>query len=286
MARAVGNAKPRQPAEHIELVRNLCRHIEANLESPLTLQALGTHVGMSPAHLQRVFKYITGLTPRQYADACRMGRLKQRLKQRSSIVNAMFEAGFNSTSRLYERAPAQLGMTPATYRNGGVQTHIRWTVAGCALGRLLLAGTDRGICAVKLGDGDRALQAELFAEYPAAEFERDDAGLRAWANAVVSHLAGTQPHLDLPLDVRATAFQWRVWQELRAIPYGQTASYSEVARRIKKPKAVRAVARACATNPVAIIVPCHRVVRDNGALAGYRWGLERKKTLLEQEKKS
>lgn len=268
----------------VELIQEVCRYIEANLEGPLTLESLGQRARLSPAHLQRVFKRITGLTPRQYADACRMGRVKSRLRQRSTIMNAMLDAGFGSTSRLYERASSQMGMTPAEYRNGGLQTGIRWTVTACPLGRLLLAATDRGICAVKLGDTDKELEADLASEYRAAERERDDAGLREWADAIVRHLEGSQPHLDLPLDVQATAFQWRVWQELQAIPYGSTRTYSEVARRIRKPKAVRAVANACANNPVALVVPCHRVIRSDGNLGGYRWGLERKEKLLAKEK--
>ncbi|HTU23692.1 MAG TPA: methylated-DNA--[protein]-cysteine S-methyltransferase [Gemmataceae bacterium] len=161
---------------------------------------------------------------------------------------------------------------------------IRFTLAVCSLGRVLLAGTERGICAVYLGDGDAKLEAELTREFPAAAVQRDDEGLCAWVHAIVNHLSGQQPHLDLPLDVRATAFQWRVWQELRAIPYGSTRSYSEVARALGQPSAVRAVARACATNPVSLVIPCHRVVREDGGLGGYRWGLERKQALLDQEK--
>lgn len=197
---------------------------------------------------------------------------------------AMIEAGYGSSSRLYERASSQLGMTPATYQRGGPATTICYTLADCPLGRLLLAGTERGICAVYLGDRDAPLEAELAREFPAAERQRDDAELNAWVNAIVNHLLGRQPHLELPLDVRATAFQWRVWQELRAIPYGSTRSYSDIARALGQPNAVRAVARACATNPVSVVIPCHRVVREDGSLGGYRWGLERKQALLDQEK--
>ncbi len=268
----------------VELIQHVCRYIEANLEGPLTLESLGQRAHLSPAHLQRVFKRITGLTPRQYADACRMGRVKSRLRERHTVMESMLDAGFGSTSRLYERAASQMGMTPAEYRNGGVRTRIRWTVTACPLGRLLLAATDRGVCAVKLGDEDKELEAILTSEYRAAELERDDAGLREWADAIIRHLEGSQPHLDLPLDVQATAFQWRVWQELQAIPYGSTRTYSEVARRIRKPRAVRAVANACANNPVALVVPCHRVIRTDGDLGGYRWGLDRKQKLLEKEK--
>ncbi len=196
---------------------------------------------------------------------------------------AMYEAGYGSSSRLYERASSQLGMTPATYQRGGRDMHLGYTVVASPLGRLLLAGTERGVSAVYLGDADGPLEAALAKEYPAARISRDDGGLKPWADAVVGHLAGGQPHLDLPLDVQATAFQWRVWQELRAIPYGSTRTYSEIAAALGQPTAARAVARACATNPVSVVVPCHRVVREDGNLGGYRWGLDRKKKLLAQE---
>jgi AraC family transcriptional regulator of adaptative response/methylated-DNA-[protein]-cysteine methyltransferase len=270
----------------VELVRGTCRYIEANLESPLTLSTLGAEGGVSPAHLQRVFKRVTGITPRQYADACRLGRLKSRLKERRTVTMALYEAGYGSSSRLYERASTQLGMTPATYQRGGRATHIHYTLLDCPLGRLLLAATERGVSAVYLGDQDQPLQSALRKEYPAAEIERDDVTLKAWAGELLDHLRGQQPHLALPLDVQATAFQWRVWQELQAIPYGSTRSYSEIAERLGQPTAARAVARACATNPVSVVIPCHRAVREDGTLGGYRWGLERKQALLEQEQKA
>jgi AraC family transcriptional regulator of adaptative response/methylated-DNA-[protein]-cysteine methyltransferase len=271
---------------HVELVRHICRHIETHLESAITLDALGAQARMSPCHLQRVFKRVMGITPRQYADACRLGVLKSRLKERRTVTMAMMEAGYGSSSRLYERASSQLGMTPGTYQRGGTAMQIRYTIAACPLGRLLLAGTERGICAVYLGDDDAKLAAELSREFPAAEVGRDDEGLMEWVGALVNHLNGQQPHLDLPLDVQATAFQWRVWQELQAIPYGSTRSYSEIARALGQPTAARAVARACATNPVSLVIPCHRVVREGGGLGGYRWGLHRKQALLDHEKEA
>jgi AraC family transcriptional regulator of adaptative response/methylated-DNA-[protein]-cysteine methyltransferase len=279
--------RPRQVTaqdRHVELVRQACRYMEANLESPLTLTALGRHVGISPHHLQRVFKRITGITPRQYADACRLGRLKSRLKHRRTVTMALYEAGYGSTSRLYERAASQLGMTPAVYKRGGQGLQIRYTVVACPLGQLLLAATERGICALTLGDVEKTLEVILRAEYAAAAITRDDVGLKPWVQQILDHLHGQQPHLDLPLDVQATAFQWRVWQELRAIPYGSTRTYREVAEAVGQPTAARAVARACATNPVSVVIPCHRVVREDGGLGGYRWGLERKEALLAQEK--
>jgi AraC family transcriptional regulator of adaptative response/methylated-DNA-[protein]-cysteine methyltransferase len=269
---------------HVELIRHVCRYIETHLEDSLTLRTLSAQAGLSPFHFQRLFKQIAGITPRQYVDACRLGVLKSRLKERRTVTMAMIEAGYGSSSRLYERASSQLGMTPATYQRGGPATTIRYTVAACPLGRLLLAGTERGICAVYLGDSDAQLEAELMKEFSAADVQREDTELNSWVSAILDHLNGRQPHLDLPLDVRATAFQWRVWQELRAIPYGSTRSYSDIARALGQPKAVRAVARACATNPVSVVIPCHRVLREDGSLGGYRWGLQRKQSLLDREK--
>jgi AraC family transcriptional regulator of adaptative response/methylated-DNA-[protein]-cysteine methyltransferase len=196
----------------------------------------------------------------------------------------LYEAGYGSSSRLYENAGGRLGMTPATYRRGGRGVRINYTIAQCPLGRLLVAATEKGVCAVRLGDSDKELEAALRTEYSEAEITRDDKSLGEWVGALVDHLRGKHPRLDLPLDVQATAFQWSVWQKLKEIPYGSTRSYSEVARAIGRPSAVRAVARACATNPVALVIPCHRVVRENQSLGGYRWGIERKRALLERER--
>jgi AraC family transcriptional regulator of adaptative response/methylated-DNA-[protein]-cysteine methyltransferase len=273
-------------AAHVEMVRDVCRYIEANLEGPLTLAALGRQAGLSPHHLQRTFKRIIGITPRQYADACRLGRLKARLKDRRTVTTALYEAGYGSSSRLYERASSHLGMTPATYRRGGRTMDICYTLADCPLGRLLLAATERGVCALYLGDADAPLESALAKEYPAARVERDDGRLTAWLGELLEHLRGRRPHLDLPLDVQATAFQGRVWEELRRIPYGDTRTYREIAERLGRPTAARAVARACATNPVSVVIPCHRVVRRDGELGGYRWGLGRKQQLLDQEREA
>src|SRR5499427_8153293 len=201
-----------------------------------------------------------------------------------SVTEAMYEAGYGSSSRLYEKAAAQLGMTPATYRKGGKGMRISYTIAECPLGLLLVAVTDKGICSVTLGDEDGDLTGGLRAEFPQADITRDERRLRTQVRALLGRLEGQEPHPDLPLDVQGTAFQKRVWEELRRIPYGQTASYGEIARRIGQPSATRAVARACATNPAALVTPCHRVVRENGELGGYRWGVERKRRLLEKEK--
>jgi AraC family transcriptional regulator, regulatory protein of adaptative response / methylated-DNA-[protein]-cysteine methyltransferase len=199
------------------------------------------------------------------------------------VTTALYDAGFGSSSRLYERAPSQLGMTPATYRQGGAGMRVNYTIVDAPLGRLLVGATDRGISAVYLGESDARLEGALKKEYPRAEIRRDRHGLEGWVSKILEHLRGREPNLDLPTDVQATAFQRRVWEELRRIPYGTTRTYSQVARAIGQPEAVRAVARACATNPVSVVVPCHRVVRGDGKLAGYRWGVERKQALLEHE---
>jgi AraC family transcriptional regulator, regulatory protein of adaptative response / methylated-DNA-[protein]-cysteine methyltransferase len=272
------------------LIQRLCRIIEDNVARPdasLTLLALSSQVGVSPHHLQRIFKRVMGITPRQYAEACRVAGLKLGLKGGKDVTSALYEAGYGSSSRLYERADARLGMTPATYRRGGRGMRIGYTIAGSPLGRLLVAATERGVCAVSLGDSDAALEALLHSEYPNAEIERDrrsEGGLGQWVKRILGHLRGELPSLDLPVDLQATAFQWRVWRELCRIPCGSTRSYSEIARAIGRPTAVRAVARAVATNPVAVVIPCHRVVHRDGSLSGYRWGPERKRTLLEIER--
>ncbi len=278
-------ASPKNP--QAERVQRICRYIESQMaaqsEQALTLGVLGAEMGISPFHLARTFKRVLGISPRNYADAHRLRRLKTQLKKGDDVTTALYDAGFGSSSRLYERAPVHLGMTPATYRRGGEGMRIGYTIADCTLGRVLVAATEKGVSAVYLGNSDRPLESALSEEYPRAEIHRDRNGMNDWVKSIVRHLRGQEPHLDLPLDVQATAFQRRVWEELQRIPYGSTRSYKEVARAIGQPKAIRAVARACATNPVSIVVPCHRVVRGDGNLAGYRWGLERKETLLAHE---
>jgi AraC family transcriptional regulator of adaptative response/methylated-DNA-[protein]-cysteine methyltransferase len=271
---------------HTQLVHRVCREIETDLEELLTLQTLSARTGASLYHLQQTFKRLMGITPRQYADACRLKGLKSRLREGQDVTRALYEAGYGSSSRLYERSSAQLGMTPATYRRGGRGMKIGYTTVPCPLGRLLVGATARGVCAVSLGDADAVLEAALVAEYPNAEIHRDTKGFAPWVNAVMAGLNGRATRLNLPLDIEATAFQRRVWQELQRIPYGTTRTYSQVARAIGRPRAVRAVARACATNPVSVVIPCHRVVREDGSLAGYRWGLGRKKALLDLERKT
>src|SRR5262245_33374455 len=243
---------PQEP--QVDLIRRACRYIAAHVEGAPTLDEIGREVGLSPHHLQRTFKRIMGITPRQYAEACRVDRLKTRLKQGDDVTTALYEAGYGSSSRLYEQAPARLGMTPATYKRGGLGALVSYTIATTRLGRLLVAATERGVCFVSLGDEDTALEAALANEYPAAAIVRDGEGipppqergsegerLSAWVGAILSYLNGEEPHLDLPLDVQATAFQWRVYEALRAIPYGGTRSYRAVAEALGQPTAARAV---------------------------------------------
>ena len=276
-----GAASPADP--RIPLVRSVCRLIDTRPEAPASLATLSASAATTPHRLLRAFRAVLGLSPRQYRDERRVARFKTQLKEKKRVSPALYEAGYGSTSRVYERAHAQLGMTPATYGRDGAGTRITFAVVPCALGRLLVAATARGICRVAIGDDAPALERELRAEFSAATIARDDAGLRSWVAEITAHLDGRRPHLDLPLDVRATAFQRRVWEALRKIPYGSTRSYSQIARALGNAKATRAVARACATNPVAIVVPCHRVVREDGDLAGYRWGVDRKNAILKQE---
>jgi len=264
------------------LVQRMCRYLSEPRDQLPTLAELAQEFHLSPYHLQRTFKRIVGVTPMQYAEAQRLERFKAGLKQGESVTDALYEAGYASNSSAYIQAARQLGMTPTAYRVGGAAA-ISYTVTESPLGWLLVAGTAKGLCAVRLGDSPAALEAELASEFPAAALARDDTGLGAPVAALMGYLRGAQPHLDLPLDVRATAFQQQVWRALQAIPVGSTRSYGEIAAAIGRPTAARAVARACATNPVALVIPCHRVIREDGALGGYRWGLERKERLLVQE---
>lgn len=267
----------------VEMVRRACLAIEAHTDGPVSLAALSAELGVSPYHLQRTFKSIAGVTPRQYQAAHRVAQFKARISEGDAVIDAMYEAGFGSSSRLYEKADSELGMTPAVYARGGAGMRITYAIVGCALGRLLVAATGRGLCAVRLGDRDDELEKTLLNEFRAAEIHKDTSALNEWIEAILRHLDGQQTALDLPLDVQATAFQRRVWEELRRISYGGTRSYGDIARAIGQPTATRAVARACATNPVALVTPCHRVIREDGSLGGYRWGLERKRALLAKE---
>lgn len=280
MAEPTSAAAPSVPG--IARVRRACAFIEAHAGRPITLAQLAAHVRSSPFHLQRTFTRVVGISPRAYQDALRAGRFRQELRAGTAVSGALYDAGYGSTSRVYERKPTG-GITPAAYRRGGTGTEISYAVVDCPLGRLMVAGTVSGICSVKLGARDGELEADLRREYPSATVKRDPAPFAGPIAAILAHLEGRVPHLDLPLDVRATAFQWKVWRYLQSIPYGSTRSYSDVARAIGAPSAVRAVARACASNHVCLVVPCHRVVQKDGGLGGYRWGVQRKKALLERE---
>jgi len=282
--RACRRCRPRElETDAVRRVRAAQRYLEQHLDETVTLERLGAAVGMSPYHLQRTFKRLTGATPRAYAGARRMERMKTRLKEGDSVTRATYDAGYSSPSRVYDHSRSRLGMTPGTYRNGGRGVRIRFTTVATALGAALVAATECGLCAVTLGDDAGALEAALRREYPAAMVERRDSELRGWAGAVVARIAGDEAE-RLPLDVRGTAFQSRVWEALQRIPRGATRSYAEIARDLGQPSAARAVARACATNRLAVVIPCHRVVREDGGLGGYRWGVERKRELLRAEK--
>jgi len=260
-----------------------CRRIEGATEPP-SLAELATQAGLSTFHFHRLFKAATGLTPKQYADAHRAGRMRDALSRADAkVTDAIFDAGFNATGRFYEQAGAVLGMTPRQYRAGGVDARIAFAIAQTSLGALLVARSARGVCAISLGDDPDALLRELQDRFPRAELVGGDAGFERLLAQVVGLIAQPGIGHDLPLDVRGTAFQQRVWQALRRIPPGQTASYADIAARIGSPKAVRAVAQACAANTLAVAIPCHRVVRSDGALSGYRWGVARKRALLERE---
>jgi AraC family transcriptional regulator of adaptative response/methylated-DNA-[protein]-cysteine methyltransferase len=268
-----------------EAVKAICRYIEQHLEEGITLERLGKTFHQSGFHLQRRFKAVLGITPREYADACRMRRLKRNLQAGDNVTRALYDAGYGSSSRLYEKTASQLGMTPDKYRRGAIAASIRYACADSPLGRMLIAATERGICSIQFAETDGELIEGLKREFPFAVRKPDEGGLEAWIKAVLSRMAGKEVSASLPLDIRATAFQRRVWTYLQSIPFGRTKSYGEVAKAIGQPTASRAVARACATNPVAVAIPCHRVVREDGSISGYRWGVERKKALLEMEQR-
>jgi AraC family transcriptional regulator of adaptative response/methylated-DNA-[protein]-cysteine methyltransferase len=233
--------------------------------------------------LQRTFKSVLGVSPRAYIDACRLRQVKHNLQAGHSVTTSLYAAGYGSSSRLYERTATQLGMTPEKYRRGAMAAVVRYTIAASPLGRMLVAATDKGICAIQFAATDEELQQGLMREFPFATRRRDDAAMAEWTHSLERLIDGHDTTASLPLDIRATAFQRRVWEYLQRIPRGETRSYSEVARKIGMPKATRAVARACATNPVAVAIPCHRVVREDGELGGYRWGIDRKEQLLAME---
>jgi AraC family transcriptional regulator of adaptative response/methylated-DNA-[protein]-cysteine methyltransferase len=287
--RACRRCAPEERSLQLQNVEAACRYIDKNLETTLSLAAIARHVGLSPFYFQRLFKRMLGISPRQYLQARRAGKFRQALHSQTNITDAIYKAGYSSSSRAYESIPAQLGMTPSAFQRNGQGAEIRYAILSTKLGKLLIAATPRGLCSVRFGGSDAALASELRREFHAAVVRRDDQSLHPVAEQINKLLQGPSGRsyipLDvIPLDIRGTAFQQLVWTALCKIPRGQTRSYSEIAKTIGKPKAVRAVASACASNPVALVVPCHRVVQKNGSLAGYRWGIKRKAMLLENER--
>ncbi len=268
--------------QHARQIAEACRYIEQAEKAP-SLQTLARHVGLSQYHFHRLFKAITGLTPKGYADAQRSQRLRAGLTQRETVTDAIFDAGYGANGRFYQQANAALGMTPKAYRAGGKGMRIHFAVGRCSLGEILAAQSEVGICAILLGDDAQQLVQDLQDKFPNAELIGGDAQYEALMAQVVGLIEAPENGLALPLDIRGTAFQQRVWRALQAIPVGETVSYADIARRIGAPKAVRAVAGACAANMLAVAIPCHRVVRNDGTLSGYRWGVDRKKSLLEKE---
>ena len=268
-----------------DAAKEICRYIEQHLDEPITLDRLGKVFRQSPFHLQRRFKAALGVTPREYADSCRLRLLKRNLQAGDNVTRAMYDAGYGSSSRLYEKTASQLGMTPDKYRRGAIAATVRYACSDSPLGRMLIAATDLGVCSIQFARSDAELIEGLKREFPFAVRKPDNGGLQAWVAALLSKMTGKEMNAALPLDIRATAFQRRVWTYLQSIPFGATRSYGQVAKAIGRPTASRAVARACATNPVAVAIPCHRVVRGDGSISGYRWGVERKKTLLEMEQR-
>ncbi len=278
------NDGPDHVTRHAHLVAEACRLIEAAETAP-ALDALAERAGMSPFHFHRLFKRETGVTPKAYADAVRARRMQRELAGADSVSTAIYDAGFNTHSRFYAKAGARLGMHPRDYRAGGRGAEIRFALGECTLGTVLVAQSQRGICAITLGDDPEFLLQDLQRRFPQAELIGGDAGFERLVAQVVGLIEAPAIGLDLPLDIRGTAFQERVWQALREIPPGTTASYTDIAARIGAPKAVRAVAQACGANPVAVAIPCHRVVRSDGGISGYRWGVERKRALLRRERR-
>ena len=283
--RACRRCKPDQvslAAANAAMVAELCRYIET-AEQPPTLGKLAKRAGMSAFHLHRVFKAVTGLTPKAYAAAHRAQRVQRELKRSDTITSAIYDAGYNSSGRFYEEAGQMLGMTPSRYRTGGADLQIRFAVGECSLGSILVACSDRGICSIMIDDDPQVLARELQDRFPRAHLVGGDTRFEQWVAQVIGFVEQPKLGLDLPLDLRGTAFQRRVWQALRKIPVGHTVSYSDIARRVGAPKSVRAVAQAIAANKIAVAIPCHRVIRSDGALSGYRWGVERKRALLDRE---
>ena len=274
---------PRRTDSHLALAERVRSYIDAHAEEPLPLARLAREAGASPAHLQRTFTRVVGLSPKQYQEQRRVGALKSALRDGRTVSSATYDAGFASGRRVYETAGDALGMTPGAYRRRGAGETIHYTAVTTSLGLLLVAVTERGVCSVSLGDDESSLVSELRGEFPGATLERASDARDRLIDAVVAHVEGRAGAEELPIDVRATSFQWQVWRALQRIPEGATRTYQAVAAELGRPTAARAVARACASNRIAVLIPCHRVVRGDGELGGYRWGIARKAALLARE---
>lgn len=286
--RACKRCRPREDAgcQNLRVVRDVCRAVEKNIDSPLPMKQLSAEMKIHPAALDRAFKQSTGITIKQYAEARRLSLFKTSLRFGRDVTTAIYEAGYNSSSRVYEHSNAKLGMTPAAYSKGGDGVRIRYAIAPYAAGRALLAVTEKGVCSVKLGDDPGKLRRELEGEFPKAELMQSDNELTDWMSNLLRRLEGHVNLPELPIDVRTTAFQRRVYEELKQIPAGETRTYSQIAKKLGGESGRRAVARACATNEVAVFIPCHRVVRTDGGMGGFRWGIERKENLLQRERQN
>ena len=271
------------PSPKAKLVDHVCKYIEANLQGKLTLAILSHQVGLGPYHFQRTFKGVLGVSPRQYVEARRLARMKRFLRNGETVNNSLYSAGFSSRSRVYENVPGGFGVNPGEFRRGGEGLRIRYSIIDSPLGRLLVAATEKGVCGVCIGDSDAFVERSLAEDYPSAILYRSDEELKKWTGAFMKYFDGEHFALNVPLDVKATAFQSRVWKIIQSIPFGKTTTYGKIAQELGEPEASRAVARACATNPVALVIPCHRVIGKDGNLHGYRWGKKRKQTLLKLE---
>lgn len=284
--RSCRRCHPDSIAPRTQVVTRMCRYIEAHVESTLSLNELADHVHLSPFHVQRIFKEQTGVSPRAYQASLRANAARSLLAKSNTVTDCIYEAGYSSSSRFYESANGTLGMTPAAWRKGGRGAAVKYSVTLSPLGRILIAATAKGVCFLALGDDERELLADLRSELPEADIQEDNTGISDYADVIFEYLSGATPQPQLPLDIRATAFQCRVWQLLRGIKPGETRTYAHVAEELGDKNLARAVARACATNPVPLLIPCHRVVGGAGKLSGYRWGVERKKRLLEMEREN
>jgi AraC family transcriptional regulator, regulatory protein of adaptative response / methylated-DNA-[protein]-cysteine methyltransferase len=284
--RACKRCHPREASSTTLMIDHICEFIDRHLDEKLTLGVLGREAGLSPFHFQKTFRRTLGISPRQFIEARRLDKVKKSLRRGETVTNALYGAGFTSKSRLYENPPGQLGVNPGTFRRGGEGLSINYTIVDSPIGRLLIGATGNGICAVCIGASDEAVEASLKEDYYAADLYRNDHRMKEWAQDFTRYFDGREFPRDLPIDVRATAFQWKVWKEIQKVPFGETSTYSEIAKKLGNSHGIRAVANACASNQVALIIPCHRIVGKKGDLRGYRWGVKRKKVLLSLERRS